>query len=241
MANRTRWALVVAISLISPKIRCEAQHKPPDSMPAAAATQPLKQEFPQYRYYAGIQAAAKLLKVTSATYPIQEAVVRPLYGFVGYYLTPRLAIQAGFLQRDPPSEKTLVVSFNSAGQPVENSASRNQYDAEVPVVLRYDLARRPVHRLYTNALVGVSLLFHYYQTDEVASLGGKVVYEIHEYSRTHNWYLMAGASTGYRLMPHVDLLMEATANRNLTASDYAATARKISFGVGAGLRYRFDL
>ena len=231
-------ALLVAGAWCSP---CRAQQVPVTAYNSAPSYFGNGRLVPRYRYCLGVEYGAQVFLVTSTTYPIQEVIVKPLTGFVGYQVSPHATLQVGFSQRNPPIEDKLVVSFNQARQTIVSTTFRDQYNGALSFLVRYDAARRPTHRVFLNVLAGATLLFHYYQLDEVETVDGKVIFEAHDYAKTRNWYLTGGLSAGYRLTPNLDLLLQATANRNLTAPDYAASARKVNYAYGAGLRYGFNI
>lgn len=240
-ANGLKCVAMGVTAALMVELPCTGQVVQADTTVGLLTVKRQKRAVHQYPFYAGAQAAAQVFKITSTTYPIQEAVVRPLHVFVGYQLGPHLALQAGFMRYNRPSENNSFVHINQAGQPVTESSFRDQDDSVLPVLLRYNIAHQPMHRLHLDVLLGLTTVFHYYQADDATTIAGKIVYAAHNYSRTRNLFLAGGAGLGYRIVPHVDLMVEATANRNLSAPDYAAGARKINFGVGAGLRYHFDL
>lgn len=227
-------------------VQCRAQDIP-SGTPAAGGAAPDRNErktqlLQQYRFYAGAHVAAQVFRVVSTTYPIQEAVVRPPYVFAGYRLGPHWALQGGFLQNQRPILDESGVRFDNKGQTYTFKNYYNEYNAAIPVLLRYDIARRPPHRLHLDLLLGITLVAHRYQADYVTSATATYpAYEQHEYAHSNNLFATGGLGLGYRVTSHIDLMVEATANRNLSAPDYAAGARKINFGVGAGLRYHFDL
>ena len=243
MNTPVRWLLVGLVVASRGGAQCHAQEASAKQMTPAlgpAASKP-KQPLPQYRFYAGAHVAAQVFRVVSTTYPIQEAVVRPFQVFAGYQLGPHWALQAGFLQHQLPIVDESGVQFNYKGEPVAFKSYYNESNAAVPLLLRYDIARRPPHRLHVDVLLGVTLVAHRYQNDYVAAATASLPrYEHHDYARSNNLFATAGLGLGCRVMSHVDLMVEATTNRNLTAmdSDYA---KQLMFGVGVGLRYAFNL
>lgn len=224
-------------------IQCRAQDVPSGTPAAGGATSDRNERKSQllrpYRFYAGAHAAFQFFRVQSTGYAVQEALIRPLYVFVGYQLTPHLAIQAGFLQRTSLDSNISSTSVNRANQVVTFSGREIQYDAAVPIMLRFRLARRPAHRLYLDALLGPTLLFHRYKVDETLTVDGQVTNDVHFDLPTRHVYLTGGLSAGCRVAPHVDLLVEATASRDTEKT--VAYARPFMFGVGAGLRYGFNV
>lgn len=236
-----RGILFGLIVLAQPISHCAGQNAAVAADKVTVSYSESGQPVPRYRYYLGVEYGAQVFLVTSTTYPIQEAIVKPLNGFVGYQASPHATLQIGFSQRNPPREENLVVSSNQARQTIVSTSYRDEYDGALSFLLRYDVARHPTHRVFLNVLAGTTLLFHYYQLDNLVTADGQVMYETHDYAKTRNWYLTGGLSAGYRLTPNLDLLLQATANRNLSAPDYAAGARKTNFGFGVGLRYGFNI
>ncbi|MFC7668096.1 outer membrane beta-barrel protein [Hymenobacter humi] len=222
---------------------CRAQDAPgsgpaPAAQPSAKA-EPSAKLLKQYRFYAGAQAAVQAFRVQSTSYATQEAIVRPLYVFAGYQMTPHVAIQAGFMRRSTGSSKITSTSYNQANQVVLYSQELQRYNVAVPVLLRVRLARQPANRFYVDALLGPTLLFHRYQIDETLTVGGQVQSDVHEDFTSRHLYLSGGFSAGCRLRPHLDLMVEATANRD-TEKPASDGVKPFTFGVGAGLRYSFN-
>lgn len=236
-----RWVLLGLLVLAQPISYCAGQNAP---VAAEKTTNPYAKKgqlVPRYRYYLGVEYGAQVFLVTSSTYPIQEAIVKPMNGFVGYQVSPHATLQVGFSQTNPHSIDNLVVSSNPARQTVVYTSYLDEYNGALSFLLRYDVARHPMHRVFLNLLAGSTLLLHYYQRDEVTTVDGKVSYAIHDYAKSRNWYLTGGLSAGYRLTPNLDLLLQATANRNLTAPAYAANARALTCAYGVGIRYGFNI
>lgn len=194
----------------------------------------------RYRFYAGSHAAAQVFRVVSPNYPIQEAVLRPVYGFVGYQLSPHLAIQTGFLQYHTPRSGYYEAGVNSSGQYVTNEGHTEQFDVALPFLLRYRIARIPTHRLHLDALLGLTIEFNHYQSEYTLIIGSKTQSHSYINSRARNMYLTGGLGAGFDITPHIELMAEASANRNTTSLN-SAYAKQIMFGIGVGLRYRFNV
>lgn len=193
-----------------------------------------------FRFYAGVHVAAQGFRVTSPAYPIQEVVIRPVYMFVGYQLSPHLALQAGFLQTNPSRIGYTNAGINQMGQIVTGQGYTDQYDAALPMLLRYRLARRPIHRLHLDLMLGMTVEFNHYQVEDIFTVGGKVQYQVYINSHAKNFYFTGGLGAGYDIIPRVELMVEGMVNRNTTSLD-SEYAKKIMPGVGAGLRYRFNV
>ena len=237
----SKWTLLGLITLLLPIGYCAGQNVP---VVAEKTTPPYGkngQLVPRYHYYIGVEYGAQAFLVTSTTYPIQEAIVQPLNGFVGYQVSPHATLQVGFSQRNPHSVDNFVVSSNPARQTIIYTSYLDEYNGTLSFLLRYDVARHPTHRVFLNLLAGPTLLFHYYQRDEVTTVDGRVTYAIHDYAKSRNWYLTGGLSAGYRLTPNLDLLVQATATHNLTTSNYGKAAGEITYGYAAGIRYGFNI
>ncbi|ALW85580.1 hypothetical protein AUC43_11045 [Hymenobacter sedentarius] len=221
---------------------CRAQDAPVPAQSAAAlpaqpSTQKTKWQH-QYRYYAGAQAAAQLYRVVNTGYSVQEAIVKPLYLFAGYQLTPHLAVQAGFLHSTLVESEGNYTYTNQANQQVAYAGKREMLDTAVPVLLRFRLAWKPTHRVYLDALLGSTLLFHRYRADETVTVGGQVQNHVNYDLPTRHLYITGGLSAGFRIVPRLDFLVEATGFRGV--EKYSSGGPK-QFGLGAGLRYGFDL
>jgi len=240
MANYLNFGLLAFIGSSMMVWPCDGQGVPNNATYPLATSRTGSNALQPFRFYAGIHAAAQQFRVASPTYYTQEVVIRPLYVFVGYQFGPHLGVQVGFLQHNPPSASYSNTSFNQAGQLIEGHGYQDWYNGAVPILLRYRLARRPTHRLHLDALLGVTVEFNHYLGDDMVTVGGQVQYHVHVDSHPTNTYLTAGLGAEYDVTPHVGLMVEGTANRNTTALD-ADYARKPTFGLGAGLRYRFNI
>lgn len=192
-----------------------------------------------HELYVGVHVAAQLFYTTSPTYPIKEAVVRPLYFFAGYQLNTRNAIQLGFLQRSQPVLLVNTVGTTSAGQPTTTYLYYAEYRAAVPLLLRHSL-NRPIHRFQVDALLGLTFVIHNYQTDYVETTAGQIVYEGHSYAHARNLNATAGLSASWVIVPRLALMVEGTTSLNLKTiqSNYHLSP---TVGLGAGLRYRFAI
>ncbi|MCC3154233.1 porin family protein [Hymenobacter sp. BT770] len=223
--------------------RCRAQDAPVPAqsavaLPAQPSTQKTKWQH-QYRYYVGAQAAAQLYRVVNTGYSVQEAIVKPLYVFAGYQLTPHLAVQAGFLRRTYLESSINASYTNQANQPVTYIGRTEMFDSAVPIFLRFRLARQPTHRLYIDALLGPTLLFHRYKSDVIYTVGGQVQNDVHFDLPTQHLYVTGGLSAGFRIIPRLDIMVEGTAIRGVEKGS-SDGSKPFTFGIGAGLCYRFD-
>jgi hypothetical protein len=221
---------------------CQAQDAPAPAQSAAALpAQPSAQKTKwqhQYRYYVGALAAAQQYFVPNTGYAMQEPLVKPLYLFAGYQLTPHLAVQAGFLHSTLVESDGSNTYTNQANQQVAFTGKREMLDAAVPVLLRFRLARKPTHRVYLDALLGSTLLFHRYRADYTSTVGGQVQSHVNYDLPTRHLYITGGLSAGFRIVPRLDFLVEATGFRGV--EKYSTSGPK-QFGLGAGLRYGFNL
>ena len=240
MANGLKYALLGFANLLVLAFPCAGQNVPFDVRDASVNTERNSPLTNHFRFYAGAHAAAQVFRVTSPTYPIQEVVVRPIYVFAGYQISPHLAVQVGFLQSNPSRSGYNNAGVNAMGQIVTGQGYTDQYDVAIPMLLRYRIARRPIHRLHIDLLLGLTLESNHYQVEDIFIVGGVVKYQVYVNSRSNNFYLTGGLGAGYDITPRVEAMVEATANRNTTSLD-SEYAKKIMPGVGVGLRYRFNI
>ena len=208
---------------------CAGQRIPPNEDKLARPTQ-------QFQFYAGAHAAAQVFLVATDSYNIQDVVVRPLYLFVGCQISPHIALQAGFLQYNPKSVTANTVVTTPAGQVISTASFYDEYSATVPILLRCRLARRPNRRLHLDGLVGATLVTHKVQSNSTSSIANQVVYLMILNYRGRGLCPTSGLGLGFDVTPHWELMAEGTANWNNVSVD-----RKINFGIGAGLRYRFNV
>ena len=206
---------------------------------AEQAVQEQTQLVRKHNLYVGVELAAQAFNTTSTTYPMMEAVVRPLYIFVGYQTGPRNAVQLGFIQQSQPDALVNTVSTNRAGQPTTTYSYYHEYRAAVPVLLRHNLIQ-PIHRVQLDALLGATFVVHNYQNDYIATAGGQVTNEAHDRAFARNLNATVGLGAGFAVVARVVLMVEGTASLNLKTLE-SGYLRKFTYGVGAGLRYRFAL
>ncbi|WP_201983232.1 outer membrane beta-barrel protein [Hymenobacter rubidus] len=191
---------------------------------------------PRYRWYVGLHAGFQAFRTTSV-YTAQEGIIRPGYGYWGYQFTPHVAVQAGFQQRHQ-QQQTDLTSIGQNGQLIEYIERRQYFNAAVPVLLRFRLARRPTHRLHLDALLGPTLLLHRFH-QESYSLSNQAQNQFQQDLQAANWYLTGGLGLGFNLTPHLELAADLTNNWYLNPrEDYRWVVQP---GAGIGLRYAFNL
>jgi hypothetical protein len=242
--NRALSYLFLGLVIVGPlTIQCQAQEAPDKPQSASSASTPLSGKraglLKQYRFYVGAHAAAQVFQLYISPLSGQEAILTPVHLFAGYQLTPHLAVQAGFMQRTSKDYRITSTSVNQNNQTVVHVSRVKQYDAAIPATLRFRLARRPSHRLYLDALLGSTLLFHRYEDERISTIGGQVQNNRQFNTPLEYLYLSAGLSAGCRLTPKFDLMAEATTIRNLKRERFPSTI--FTYGVGVGVRYSFDL
>ncbi|WP_210518572.1 outer membrane beta-barrel protein [Hymenobacter terricola] len=191
---------------------------------------------PGYRWYVGGLAAFQTFATTSV-FTAQEGTIGPLYGYLGYQITPHLAVQGGYMQRSQ-SHADSFSGINNAGQPFTYAQTDTYFNAAVPLLLRFRLARQPAHRLHLDALLGATVLLHHYHYENNNTVTGQPTTQTELDLRAKNGYITGGLSVGFTLTPHLELTAEATNNWYLNARDYYHW--QVQPGAGIGLRYHFN-
>ncbi|MGY2134890.1 hypothetical protein ACW9KT_21850 [Hymenobacter sp. HD11105] len=207
--------------------------------PEATAGKP-RRELRRYSFYAGAQAAAHSYMVASTNYPVQQVGVYPVYVFVGYHLRPNVAVQVGFLQHNPPERGESIAGMDYLGRPFTSSDYRDEYNAALPVSVRYCFTGP--RRFYLEAQLGVTTEFNRYWRQYLNVVDGQITDEERVSVRATNTYLAGGLAMGYRASSRLNLLLDASALRNLTTRPGGSwdPAKKITPALGVGARYNFD-
>lgn len=112
-------------------------------------------------------------------------------------------------------------------------SQRDAYYGAVPVMLRYRLARRPTHRLHLDALLGATLLFSHYESSYRQTTNGQLQTDHLLELRSRNLFVTGGLGAGFDLTPHVELMLEGTANWNAGINE-AQSPQKLMPGLGPG-------
>ncbi|TGE25556.1 hypothetical protein E5K00_10320 [Hymenobacter aquaticus] len=173
---------------------------------------------PFYRLYAGAAAGFQMYQTVSAPAPIRylnRVSILPAFVSVGYQLTPRLAVQAEFGQRDPADTNTASSGYTPDGRRVEAFDRRRAYDAAVPLLLRYRLTRRLNQAFHADALLGISTVFHVWRQEVSVTVDGQQTsYYLVDETRT-NRYLTAGAALGVLVRRRYDVVLGTGVNQNV--------------------------
>ena len=163
-----------------------------------------------------------------------DGVLMGPYVYVGRYLRPRLAVQAG-LQYG--RYKTSGFSFPPG--PPRYSYTATNYSMALPLLLRYSLTRAPQQRLQADLLAGAALVtvWSFYRQQEYDAAGQPLTLETgRDYVYGIDPMLGLNLAYGFGRTRRVQAVAEAMFIKPLINTYYRNT---ITAGVSLGLRYRF--
>ncbi|TGE29883.1 hypothetical protein [Hymenobacter metallicola] len=184
---------------------------------AQAQTLPAVEPPAHYRWFAGVATGLQLYETISRPGPIRylgKVGLTPFFVSGGYQLTPRLAVQAEFSQRDPADRNVSSSGYSPDGQLLESTDRRREYDAAVPLLARYRLTR-PQQAFHIDGLLGISILYHVYRQEIILSADG-VPYSHYLIDETAwNKYLTGGLGAGLTVRQRVDVGLNLVINQNL--------------------------
>lgn len=147
-------------------------------------------------------------------------------------------MQAGFCQHSPVDVNYEDVGVLPDGRTYEGYDRRRQYDAALPVLLRYRLSRKLNHRSHVDALLGVTTQFHRYRREIMTKVDGQITENFYQNDRNTNFYLTGNLVLGLTIGRHVDVAAEAGANTNIETLRYAEV-RQFTPALACGIRYGF--
>lgn len=98
----------------------------------------------------------------------------PWYLNAGYYISPRLAVQAGIMYM----HDTFTgggAGVNSAGKPIADICTDNTWNTLVPVMLRFTLIQTSDRRFSMDALAGGTHGFSHGRLEQTETVAGQVI------------------------------------------------------------------
>lgn len=195
----------------------------------------------RYKFYAGAAVAGQSYQIVSPVGAIRflnRVGVYPVYVYFGRQLTPYLAVQVGFIQRSPADETYEISGASPTGQVYTTYSSQQQYDAAVPVALRYRITRNPAHRFHVDALLGAAVQVHHYNSLTSTVAAGQTIASAAQSDRNTNYFLTAGLAFGVAVANHLDIIGEGGINSNFETITHREI-RQLTPSLNAGVRYFF--
>ena len=207
------------------------------------------QSSPFPRAYVGLQYGRQdyqLLVSTTSGSPRAEAgrtnARRPQLT-VGYQLTPRLALQAGFA----PLRETFTyggIGTNNAGQPLIERGQSATRSLALPVLARYTFAVRPWKNLQLDMLGGTVLFWSRGKSEFTRTENGVVTTQSVVTTQVNNAFLAAGPSARYEAGRHLAGFVDWMFYKNVRSTaaypgSNLGNKTGITNSVNLGIRYQF--
>lgn len=164
---------------------------------------------------------------------------------LGFYILPRLALQASFSHRYVTGSRSEVGTLDD-GTPIANYHEGRTSFYAIPILAQYTISKPTDRGWGVDALVGLTLCAgeeNIYGTYVVA---GKVVGRDAEHARISGTLLTVGVGARYAFNSHLEAISHFAVNRNVEQiTQVAYQTMGIRWGLttsfGVGLRYRFNL
>ncbi|AWM33098.1 outer membrane beta-barrel protein [Hymenobacter nivis] len=203
-----------------------------------------KQVPAPYRFYVGGQWAYHQYIFNYSTFP-NVTDVSPWYVNAGYYISPRLAVQAGIMYM----HDTFTgggAGVNSAGKPIADIRTDNTWNTLVPMLLRFTLIRTSDRRFSMDALAGGTYGFSHGRLEQTETVAGQVIrYNLIEV-RQPGFFLTVGLAGRFIFNRRWEIVGDWTYSRNtanISKQSYwqAGVPNGRTRGLSLGVRYRFNL
>ncbi|GAB3637654.1 hypothetical protein GCM10027422_32440 [Hymenobacter arcticus] len=202
----------------------------------------------QRRFYVGLQLAQGEYELHYKNV-LTPTVAQVASNFgVGFYLSNRLAIQAGYGRNSSYVDGVGGVQRLSSGQLKTGFFRNATADYVVPITLRYTLTKRRSH-LRADFLLGLAYVHSSFDNDAHTEIDGVTVEGSHTSVNGQGEQLCAtvGLSGRWVFNRHFEALADYTVNRNLEGVSgdihQQATGNKLGLtrSISLGARYRFNL
>lgn len=197
----------------------------------------------QYRAgdcYVGLQAARQSYHLLYNGYAYTKQTLWPVYISLGCHAGRRLAFQVGLLYDNPRGRTKTSVYLNGVRQVVTVSEYQNEFNAAIPLAVRYNLAPK-LTKVRVEGIVG--LVFGLYGQDyqRTEAINGAVVADSANSSGASlNGYLTVGLGAVVLVGSRFEVTAEGAINRN-AGPDVVPQIKDITASFAVGGRYRFSL
>ncbi|NVO33545.1 outer membrane beta-barrel protein [Hymenobacter sp. P5342] len=185
------------------------------------------------RWYAGAGVASH--KYFTLNGPTSQ--IRPAYVSAGYYLTPRVALQAE-LQYGQRTQQSNGGESVIDGETFSVRTKERIKSTALTVLLRYS-GRRPQRPLQLDWLLGVAVV-HGRSSETITrtspTRSQSYTSPTRDLTEPH---LVAGLGLRYQLGPHVAVGAQAVVNKNLRILPYGGFGMILGSGANLGVTYLF--
>lgn len=200
------------------------------------------------RFYVGLQLAEgsyELYYNKAILTPTIAQVASPF--IVGFYLTDRLAIQAGYGRKASNFDRIGGIEKTTSGHITSSVIQESKADYLVPVTLRYTLSRRQP-RLRADFLLGLAYVHSAYNYDAHNEVDGVEVGP-HTIDSGEGGQVCITSGLGGRWVfnRHFEAAADFSINRNLknmpgyVRQQVTGNTLGLTHSISLGLRYRFNL
>lgn len=214
------------------------------SLPGICRAQGLKQAPVPYRFYVEGQLANYRYIFDYPMYP-NVTSVSPWYLSAGYYISPRLAVQAGIMyMHDTFTSNNAGTTLT--GQPTTDIRIYQTWNTAVPMLVRFTLIRTSDCRFNMDILAGGTYGFSHERVDKTETIASQVTkYHLDE-ARQPGFFLTAGLAGRFIFSRRWEIVGDWTYSHNtanISKQSYwqAGVPNGRSRGLSLGARYRFNL
>ncbi|UYZ62350.1 outer membrane beta-barrel protein [Hymenobacter weizhouensis] len=199
--------------------------------------------FPARRLYMELHAASQRYAFVYSSGSPHKPTVGPAKVNIGYFVSPRLALQVGILYRTKEINQTST-GTTIAGIPSQTKRKKEEWTTVLPVLARYSLVAVS-ERLKVDVLGGVTLLQSRFNSTRTTTEGGQVVEDVQSSEKATATYATGGLGLRYALgrKKRLELVSDATISRN-TAGLSPSVARYLlipkwggTSALSIGMRY----
>lgn len=209
------------------------------------AQEPDKSHFYK-RFYVDAQIASHYYVFKYSAVEPKGIVITPWCVNVGYYLTPRIAVQMGLLHNHENSV-SINTYYPTSGPTTDFYREDDRWNTSIPVLLRFTLVRNLSRRFKVDVIAGGAFGYSKVKTKDYQIQAGQTSnYKKFDYQQA-NIFGSVGLSGRYIFSKHWEIVVDYTRTRNLadisTFNYLLATGQESPWfgGYAFGVRYRFNL
>lgn len=194
------------------------------------------------RLYLDVQAASQRYEIIYPSGLPHKPTVSPIKANIGYFVTPRLALQAGFLY----NHKEVITSSKgtaSNGKPLKIDLKSREWNSIFPVLLRYTTHSTP-KRLAFDILGGITVFRSRYNRSRVKTEDNEVLEQYNLMEKATAFYVTGGMGARYIFgrTRKIEAVFDYTVSKNTdnissSVHNYLDTPLGITSALSLGIRY----